>query len=148
MLDHPLRHVELITSLVDLSESEGFARQIDLQHRARESLQECVVQIRGQSVPLPERGLELNGGRSEPDGSSLFDHTTVVYGSNIRTGHSLDNCPTLVAGRGAGLRLGENIVASKGTPLCNVWLTILRGSGVDVTGFGDSTGVLEPLASA
>jgi hypothetical protein len=84
----------------------------------------------------------------EPDGSSLFDHTTVVYGSNIRTGHSLDNCPTLVAGRGAGLRLGENIVASKGTPLCNAWLTILRGSGVDVTGFGDSTGVLEPLASA
>jgi hypothetical protein len=82
----------------------------------------------------------------EPDGSSLFDHTTVVYGSNIRTGHSLDNCPTLVAGRGAGLRLGENIVVPKGTPLCNAWLTILRGSGIDVAAFGDSTGMLEPLA--
>lgn len=82
----------------------------------------------------------------EPDGSSLFDHTTVVYGSNIRTGHSLDNCPTLVAGRGAGLRLGENIVVSKGTPLCNAWLTILRGSGVDVASFGDSTGVVKELA--
>ena len=84
----------------------------------------------------------------EPDGSSLFDHTTVVYGSNIRTGHSLDNCPTLIAGRGAELKLGENIVVPKGTPLCNAWLTVLRGSGVDVTAFGDSTGVLEPLISA
>ena len=83
----------------------------------------------------------------EPDGSSLFDHTTIVYGSNIRTGHSLDNCPTLLAGRGGGLRLGENIVVPKGTPLCNAWLTILRGSGIDVAEFGDATGVIEPLVA-
>ena len=78
----------------------------------------------------------------EPDGSTLFDHTTVVYGSNIRTGHSLDNCPTLITGRGAGVKLGENIVVTKGTPLCNAWLTLLKGSGVDVGSFGDSTGEL------
>ena len=78
----------------------------------------------------------------ETDGTSLFDHTTVVYGSNIRTGHSLDNCPTLVAGRGAGLKLGQNIVVTKGMPLCNAWLTLLKGSGVDVESFGDSTGEL------
>ena len=78
----------------------------------------------------------------EPDGSTLFDHTTVIYGSNIRTGHSLDNCPTLITGRGAGVKLGENIVVTKGTPLCNAWLTLLKGSGVDVGSFGDSTGEL------
>lgn len=78
----------------------------------------------------------------EPDGSTLFDHTTVVYGSNIRTGHSLDNCPTLITGRGAGVKLGENIVVTKGTPLCNAWLTLLKGSCVDVGSFGDSTGEL------
>ncbi|MEX0670389.1 MAG: DUF1552 domain-containing protein [Pirellulales bacterium] len=81
----------------------------------------------------------------EPDGSSLFDHTTVVYGSNIRTGHSLDNCPTLIAGKGAGVRLGENIVMPKGTPLCNAWLTLLQGSGVEAESFGDSTGPLGEL---
>lgn len=81
----------------------------------------------------------------EPDGSSLFDHTTVVYGSNIRVGHSLDNCPTLIAGRGAGVRLGENIVVPKGTPLCNAWLTLLRGVGVEAQSFGDSTGILPQL---
>jgi hypothetical protein len=78
----------------------------------------------------------------EPDGSTLFDHTTVVYGSNIRTGHSLDNCPTLITGRGAGVKLGENIVVTKGTPLCNAWLTLLKGSGVEAESFGDSTGEL------
>lgn len=83
----------------------------------------------------------------EADGASLFDHTTVVYGSNIRTGHSLDNCPTLVAGRGAGLKLGQNIVVTKGTPLCNAWLTLLKGSGIDVDVFGDSTGVLSELVA-
>jgi hypothetical protein len=78
----------------------------------------------------------------EPDGSTLFDHTTVVYGSNIRTGHSLDNCPTLITGRGAGVKLGENIVVTKGSPLCNAWLTLLKGSGVAAESFGDSTGEL------
>lgn len=82
---------------------------------------------------------------SEPDGSSLFDHTTVVYGSNIRTSHSLDNCPTVIAGRGAGIKLGHNLVVSKDTPLCNAWLTLLRGSGVPVERHGDSTGVIKEL---
>jgi hypothetical protein len=81
----------------------------------------------------------------EPDGSSLFDHTTVVYGSNIRTGHSLDNCPTLITGRGAGVKLGENIVVTKGTPLSNAWLTLLQGSGIEAASFGDSTGPLREI---
>ena len=81
----------------------------------------------------------------EPDGSSLFDHVTVVYGSNIRTGHSLDNCPTLVTGHGAGVRLGENIVLPKNTPLCNAWLTLLRQSSVAIESFGDSTGILDAI---
>jgi hypothetical protein len=78
----------------------------------------------------------------EADGSSLFDHTGLVFGSNIRTGHSLDNCPTIVSGRGAGFKLGENIAVSKGTPLCNLWLGMLHGLGVKAERHGDSTGPL------
>ena len=81
----------------------------------------------------------------EPDGSSLFDHTTVVYGSNIRTGHLLDNCPTVVSGRGAGIALGQNLVLPKNTPLCNLWLTLLQNSGVNVDKHGDSTGPLKQI---
>jgi hypothetical protein len=78
----------------------------------------------------------------EPDGSRLLDHTCLVYGSNLRTGHSLDNCPTLVAGGGSGIKLGHNLVAPKGTPLCNLWLTLLHGVGVPAERHGDSTGTL------
>jgi hypothetical protein len=81
----------------------------------------------------------------EADGRSLFDHTALVYGSNIRTIHYLDNCPTLLAGGGAGIKLGQHVVLPKDTPLCNVWLTMLRGLGVEAERHGDSTGVLNEL---
>lgn len=84
---------------------------------------------------------------AKPAGTTLFAHTTVVFGSNIRTGHELTNCPTLIAGHGASVKLGHNIVGPKNTPLCNAWLTLLKGSGVDVDRHGDSTGTISDLVS-
>ena len=81
----------------------------------------------------------------ESDGTRLFDHIALAYGSNIRTGHELSNCPTILSGGGAGLKLGHSIVAPKDTPLCNVWLTLLHGIGVDAERHGDSTGVLKEI---
>jgi len=81
----------------------------------------------------------------EADGSSLFDHIALAYGSNIRSGHHLSNCPTLLTGGGAGVKLGENIVTSENTPLCNAWLTMLQGVGVEAERHGDSTGVLKQI---
>ncbi|MDI1312036.1 DUF1552 domain-containing protein [Prosthecobacter sp.] len=81
----------------------------------------------------------------EADGSRLFDHVALAYGSNIRTEHNLDNCPTLLTGGGAGIKLGHNIVAPKDTPLCNTWLTLLNGIGVNAERHGDSSGVLKEL---
>ena len=81
----------------------------------------------------------------EANGTNLFDNTCLVYGSNIRTIHYLDNCPTLIAGGGAGLKLGQHMVLPKNTPLCNLWLTMLSGLGVKVDRHGDSTGMLGEL---
>jgi hypothetical protein len=81
----------------------------------------------------------------DAEGRSLLDSTVVVFGSNLRTVHTLENCPTLVAGRGAGLKLGQNIVVPRNTPLCNVWLTLLQGVGIDVERHGDSSGVVKEL---
>jgi hypothetical protein len=82
----------------------------------------------------------------EPDGSSLFDHASVVFGGNVRTSHYQDNCPTILTGGGAGIKLGQHVVMSDPkTPLCNVWLTLLRGAGVKAEKFGDSTGTLKEL---
>jgi hypothetical protein len=82
---------------------------------------------------------------AEADGSRLFDHTTVVFGSNISNVHNLTNCPTLIAGGGAGVKLGQHLVVSKDTPLCNLWLTLLRGSGIPLERHGDSSNVVREL---
>ena len=81
----------------------------------------------------------------EADGSRLFDHTTVVFGSNISNVHNLTNCPTLITGGGAGVKLGQHLVVSKDTPLCNLWLTLLRGSGIQIERHGDSSNVVKEL---
>ncbi|MDZ4401728.1 DUF1552 domain-containing protein [Prosthecobacter sp.] len=81
----------------------------------------------------------------EPDGTSLFDHTALAYGSNIRTSHYLDNCPTILAGGGARLKLGQHLVLPRNTPLCNAWLTMLHGLGIEAERHGDSSGVVKAL---
>lgn len=81
----------------------------------------------------------------EADGSSLFDHTALAFGSNISSIHYLTNCPTLLTGGGANLKLGQHLVLPKDTPLCNLWLTMLRGMGIDVERHGDSSGVVKQL---
>jgi hypothetical protein len=81
----------------------------------------------------------------ESDGSRLFDHTSVVYGSNIRSIHFLDNCPTLLSGGGSSIKLGQHVVLPKDTPLANVWLTLLQGIGIDTERHGDSTGPIGEL---
>lgn len=81
----------------------------------------------------------------EVDGSSLFDHTALAFGSNISSIHYLDNCPTLLAGGGANLKLGQHLSLPKDTPLCNVWLTILQGLGIQTERHGDSSGVVKEL---
>jgi hypothetical protein len=81
----------------------------------------------------------------EADGSSLFDNVILGYGSNISSVHFLNNCPTLLTGGGAGIKLGQHLVLPKDTPLCNVWLTLLHGVGVQAARHGDSTGVVTEL---
>lgn len=81
----------------------------------------------------------------EADGTTLFDHIALAYGSNIRTIHYLDNCPTVLTGGAAKLKLGHHLVLPKDTPLCNVWLTLLNGLGIEAERHGDSTGVVKEL---
>ena len=100
---------------------------------------------RGQSELLAYLIQKLKSTK-EPDGSRLFDHVAVAMGTNVRSQHYLDNCPTLLTGGGAGLKLGQHIVMpDTKTPLCNVWLTLLQGVGVHAEKFGDSTGVIQAL---
>lgn len=84
-------------------------------------------------------------GTRQADGSRLFDHTCLVFGSNIRSVHYLDNCPTIISGGGAGVKLGQHLVVHKDTPLCNAWLTLLQGMGINAQRHGDSRGTIPEL---
>ena len=83
--------------------------------------------------------------KNTPDGDgSLLDHTVVMYGSAMGDGnvHNHKRCPLFFAGHGNGALKGNlHFKAPDGTPMANVYLTILRRMGLrDLENFGDSTG--------
>lgn len=81
-------------------------------------------------------------------GGTLLDHSMVVYLSGLSDGnrHSHEDLPVLVAGRGDGsLKPGRHLIYKKGTPMTNLYLTLLDRMGVQPERLGDSTGKLEHL---
>jgi hypothetical protein len=84
--------------------------------------------------------------QSTPDGEgTLMDNTLMMYGSALSDGnlHIFHNLPlVLVAGNATGIKGGIHVRYSKGTPMNNLFLTMLDKVGVKVDQLGDSTGKL------
>jgi len=88
--------------------------------------------------------------KATPDGDgTLLDHTIIVYGSGLSDGnqHLHSDLPVLLAGRGGNLRTGQHIAYTSGTPMTNLYLTLLDRVGVRPESIGDSTGKIEHLTS-
>jgi hypothetical protein len=91
--------------------------------------------------------LERLKGIKEGEGT-LLDNCMIVYGSGIGDGnrHNHDDLPILLAGRGAGtIQPGRHIKYDSGTPLNNLFLSMLDRVGVKRDSLGDSTGRLANL---
>lgn len=76
---------------------------------------------------------------------TLLDNSVILFGSGMSDGNRHDpaNLPILLAGRGGGaIKPGQHIANPQGTPLCNLYLSMLDAMGMDVPRFGDSTGKL------
>jgi hypothetical protein len=90
--------------------------------------------------------------RSTPDGdSNLLDQLLLVYGSGMGDSnlHDPRDLPILLAGGGTGrLEGGRHLRYAKGTPLTNMYLTVLNKLGVPVERIGDSTGAIAHLTGA
>ena len=89
--------------------------------------------------------------RAAQDGDgSLLDHSMVVYGSSLSdsNAHTHDDLPTLLAGGGGGaLRGGRHLRYPDGTPMTNLFLTLLDRLGVHRERVGDSTGRIAHLSA-
>jgi hypothetical protein len=87
--------------------------------------------------------------RQIPDGdATLLDRVTIVYGSGISDGdrHAHDDQPVLVAGGGNGAwRSGRHVAYEPGTPMANLYMTVLGRMGVSPDSIGDSTGQVDQL---
>jgi hypothetical protein len=84
----------------------------------------------------------------EPQGGSLLDNTFLMYGAGISDGnaHNHDNLPIVLAGKGGtNLQTGRHVRYKDGTPLDNLYLSLLDKMGVPTDHLGDSTGKLQGL---
>ena len=85
--------------------------------------------------------------QSTPDGDgSLLDHMMLLYGSGMgdSDAHSPKDLPILLAGGANGkLKGGRHIRAAEGTPLSNLYMSMLYKLGVPADSIGASPGSLE-----
>lgn len=84
----------------------------------------------------------------EGDGT-LLDHSMIAYGSGISDGNLHDHAdlPLIIAGSANGkLKPGRHIRYAKGTPMANLFVSMLDRMGVEPTRFGDSNGKLDRLS--
>ena len=79
--------------------------------------------------------------RAEGDGT-LLDSTSILFGSNLgnANAHHANNLPIFLAG--GGFKHGQYVQQKKGTPLCNLFVSMLQQAGVEADQFGQSDGTL------
>lgn len=78
--------------------------------------------------------------------STLLDNSMIFFGSSMSDGnrHDPNNLPVLLAGRAGGrIDSGRHIASAKGTPLCNLYVSMLDRMGTPVEAFGDSTAPMD-----
>ena len=79
---------------------------------------------------------------------TLLDQCMIVLGAGMRDGnaHSPKNLPVILAGRGGGtIATGRHVVHENGTPLANLWHSMLHRVGVTADHIADSTGELKGI---
>lgn len=84
----------------------------------------------------------------EYDGSSVFDHSVLMFGSGLSHGgqHTGSNLPLLLAGGSqSGLNTGRLLTYPKQPPHANCLLTLIQHFGVEQDTYSNSTGTLDRL---
>jgi hypothetical protein len=81
--------------------------------------------------------------KSIEDGAgNLLDQSIILYGSNMSNSdlHNNNPLPSVLIGKGGGIKGGQHLAYPKDTPHANLLHTMLVRAGVEVDSFADSTG--------
>ena len=81
---------------------------------------------------------------------TLLDNSMIMCGSRLSDGdrHDPNNLPILLGGKGGGrIKSGQHIASPGNTPLCNLYVSMLRCMGIQLPRFGDSTEPIKGLLS-
>lgn len=119
-------------------------------HRNIPELMDKISKINTFHVSLLAYFLDRLQNTKDSDGSPLLDHVAIVYGSAICDGnsHSHKDLPVLLAGGGSGkIAGGRHLKYDSGTPMTNLYLSLLDTLQVPVETIGDSTGRLPYICS-
>jgi hypothetical protein len=115
-------------------------------HQGREDRILEFQKINVYHVGLVPYFLEKLKNTPDEDGN-LLDNSLVLYGSPMGDSniHNHKRCPLFFVGRmGGQLRGGLHLKAADGTPMANVFLSVLHKLGLDdIQEFGDSTGAFD-----
>ena len=87
----------------------------------------------------------------EYDGSSVFDHCVLMFGSGLSHGgqHTGSNLPLVLAGgRRSGLNTGRLLSYPKQPPHANCLLTLIQHFGVQQDKYSNATGTLDRVRKA
>ena len=78
----------------------------------------------------------------------LLDRTMVLFGSNLGDANTHDNTNLPILLAGGGFKHGQHLAfrRDQNTPLCNLYVSMLRKMGVEADAFGSSTGPLAGLS--
>jgi Protein of unknown function (DUF1552) len=118
-------------------------------HRNLPELIDKISKINTHHVSLFAYFLQKLQATKEGNGT-LLDRVMVVYGSAICDGnsHSHGDLPVLLAGKANGrLKTGQHLQFATGTPMTNLYVSLLDCMNIEVERLGDSTGKLPGLTS-
>ena len=83
-------------------------------------------------------------------GKPMLDNSMILLGNGNGDAarHDHDNCLTVLAGKGGGsLSPGRYLQYPEGTPISNLWLSLMDRMGTQVERHGDSTGRVNMLSA-
>ncbi|MFO0593816.1 MAG: DUF1552 domain-containing protein [Myxococcaceae bacterium] len=84
----------------------------------------------------------------DPDGSKALDNTLIFWGSDVSRGnvHAHDDMPFILAGGGAGFRMGRYVRWSHAAHN-NLLVSIINGMGGNITTYGEASFCTGPLSN-